>query len=270
MSMNRRQFIRFAGLSTLLGVGGGTAAAKMLWQVEPPGSQFTVNKEGLTGQQWAMVIDMYAFKSPDQIQKCIDACHKVHNVPQFGNPKDEIKWLWTDSFGHVFPGQESKYMEEGIETMPFFALCNHCENPPCVRVCPTKATFKMPNGIVAMDYHRCIGCRFCMAGCPFGARSFNWKDPRLVLQEANYNREYPTRGIGVVEKCTFCVERLDKGLIPACVEAAKDFKGLMFGDLKDPNSEVRELLRTNYTIRRKTELGTEPKVYYIIRGGEHV
>lgn len=266
MSMNRRQFLRFAGLSTVLGVGSGTAAAKMLWQVEPPGAQFEGSADALTAKQWAIVVDMENFSSPEEYAKCIAACHKVHNVPNFGNPKDEVKWIWTDTFGHVFPGQENPYMSEEFKEMPFLVLCNHCANPPCVRVCPTKATFKRPDGIVTMDYHRCIGCRFCMAACPFGARSFNWRNPRPFIAEVNM--EYPTRGIGVVEKCTFCVERLSKGLIPACVEAVQESKALVFGDLADPNSEVRELIRNNYTIRRKPELGTEPKVYYIIRGGE--
>ncbi len=114
-----------------------------------------------------------------------------------------------------------------------------------------------------MDYHRCIGCRFCMAACPYGSRSFNWRDPRTVLKEKDINHEYPTRTIGVVEKCTFCDERLAVGKLPKCVEVCKE-KALVFGDLDDPSSEVRELLRTNYTIRRKPELGTDPSVFYIV------
>jgi molybdopterin-containing oxidoreductase family iron-sulfur binding subunit len=112
-----------------------------------------------------------------------------------------------------------------------------------------------------------------MAGCPFGARSFNYKDPRPFLKEEN--KEYPTRAIGVVEKCTFCFERLAKGLIPACVEesqkAAKEKgkePGMFFGDLEDPASEVRKVLSTRYSIRRKQELGTQPSVFYIIGGGK--
>jgi molybdopterin-containing oxidoreductase family iron-sulfur binding subunit len=131
-----------------------------------------------------------------------------------------------------------------------------------VRVCPTKATYKRPDGIVMQDMHRCIGCRFCMAGCPFGARSFNFYDPRPYIKEMNM--EYPTRTKGVVEKCTFCFERLAVGLKPACAEASNG--AMVFGDLKDPKSEVRELLRTNYSIRRKPELGTLPSVFYIVGG----
>jgi Fe-S-cluster-containing dehydrogenase component len=142
-------------------------------------------------------------------------------------------------------------------------LCNHCQNPPCVRVCPTKATYQRPDGIVMMDFHRCIGCRFCMAGCPYGSRSFNWRDPRGGLPAKMPNPAYPTRMKGVVEKCTFCSELLDKGEPPACVEACTE-KLLAFGDLHDPATAVRALLKEHYTIRRKPNLGTQPQVYYIV------
>jgi molybdopterin-containing oxidoreductase family iron-sulfur binding subunit len=156
-----------------------------------------------------------------------------------------------------------KFVNEKLEHTPLLVLCNHCENPPCVRACPTNATFKNPdNGIVMMDFHRCIGCRFCMAACPFGARSFNFRDPRPFINPAEQNKQFPTRTKGVVEKCSFCAERLAVGQLPACVEAS-DGK-LVFGDLYDPESKVRELIKTNYTIRRKQALGTEPSVYYIV------
>ena len=100
-----------------------------------------------------------------------------------------------------------------------------------------------------------------MAACPYGSRSFNWKDPRDIVKEMN--PEFPTRSKGVVEKCNFCAERLAKGLVPACVEACSN-KELVFGDINDPHSEVREMLRTHYTIRRKPELGTKPQIYYIV------
>ena len=121
-----------------------------------------------------------------------------------------------------------------------------------------------------MDQHRCIGCRFCMAACPYGARSFNWGDPRKAPKELNpdfpANLEYPTRSKGVVEKCTFCAERIAKGQLPACVEAANAVKPhtLVFGDLDDPASGIRKTLREHFTIRRKPELGSGPNVYYII------
>ena len=147
------------------------------------------NKEALIAKRWAMVVDMSKFKTEDDFKKVIDACHLTHNVPDFRNAdgsvnkKDEIKWIWEAPYEHAFPGQDNKYMSEHIKDMPFLVLCNHCDNPPCVRVCPTKATFKLPNGITMQDEHRCIGCRFCMAACPYGSRSFNWRDPRPCHQE---------------------------------------------------------------------------------------
>jgi molybdopterin-containing oxidoreductase family iron-sulfur binding subunit len=208
-----------------------------------------------------MVIDTRKFHSEADVAPLIDACHKIHNVPNLPIKRHEIKWLWTAPYHNAFPMSPMKFIDENLKHAPMLVLCNHCENPPCVRACPTNSTFKNPdNGIVMMDFHRCIGCRFCMAACPFGARSFNYRDPRPFIAETN--KKFPTRMKGVVEKCNFCAELLAVGQKPACVEAS-DGK-LSFGDLYDPESEVRELIRTNYTIRRKQALGTEPAVYYIV------
>ena len=268
MSMDRRQFLKIASISSILGLGASVASATHnIWVkgIDPP--QVEPNKDALTAQHWAMVVDMSKFKTNEDIKKVVSACHTTHNVPDFGNIKDEIKWIWKETYEHTFPDQENPYMEEKIKEMPFLALCNHCEHPPCVRVCPTQATFKRKqDGIVMMDMHRCIGCRFCMAGCPYGSRSFNWRDPRPFIK--NENKDYPTRTKGVVEKCTFCTERLAVGKLPACVEAAPK-GGLIFGDLADKNSEVRKIVETRYTIRRKAELGTGPSVYYLIGGNDH-
>lgn len=262
MSIDRRQFLKISGVSI---IGVGAAGANLLLRGSLDALQTSPAEDGLKAKKWAMVVDMRQFKTEDDYKRVIDACHSIHNVPDMGNTKDEVKWIWTDTYKHVFPGQENKYLPSAIEEKPFPLLCNHCENPACVRVCPTQATFKRSDGIVMQDEHRCIGCRFCMAACPFGARSFNYKDPRPFIKEKN--PEYPTRTIGVVEKCTFCTERLVKGLMPACAE--KSNGAIVFGDLDDPNSEVRKLLSGNYTIRRKPELGTEPKVFYIIGGSEN-
>jgi len=255
--MKRRDFLKItcfsvAGLPSrpILGFLSGKAFAK-------------VPKAGL--RKWAMVVDLNACSSPlfpgpegkrtksrhkGGCTDCIDACHRIHNVPDLGAKKDEIKWIWTKPYGDVFPEQVHQFAREGLVSQPVLVLCNHCENPPCVPVCPTKATFQREDGIVMMDYHRCIGCRYCMAACPYGARSFNWRNPRPFIR-------------GVVEKCSFCEERLVKGLMPACVEACKD-RGLVFGDLNTPDSEVRKVLASRYSIRRKPHLGTEPKVFYVL------
>ncbi|MCB2148725.1 MAG: 4Fe-4S dicluster domain-containing protein, partial [Deltaproteobacteria bacterium] len=218
-------------------------------------------EDALSAKQWAMVIDTRKLQTAKDLEPIINACSKIHNIPTaIENKNHEIKWIWEAPYHNVFTDKFNSFLNEEVEHKPFLVLCNHCENPPCVRACPTQATFKNDNGIVMMDFHRCIGCRFCMAACPFGARSFNFRDPRPFI-EVN-NKEFPTRMKGVVEKCNFCAERLAVGKMPACVEASNG--ALAFGDLYDEHSEVRELLKENYTIRRKQTLGTEPSVYYIV------
>jgi Fe-S-cluster-containing dehydrogenase component len=271
MGVNRRDFLKIAGLSALFGLGG-KSAVDLLAPGELEASMESVPL--LKGKRWAMVIDVH--KLDDEVmERCIEACHHIHNVPDLGSPKEEVKWIWKEDYEHSFPGQQHSYIGDDIKDRTFLLLCNHCSNPPCCRACPTKATWQRDDGIVMMDQHRCIGCRFCMAACPFGARSFNWGNPRRAseveeLIELNpgfpQNPDYPTRSKGVVEKCIFCSERLAKGQMPACVEAAAEIRegALTFGDLDDPDSDVRELLRAHYSIRRKPELGTEPNVFYII------
>ena len=256
MNWSRRNFLKLTGLS-LLGLG-----AKPGWEVLAgnENGKFIKGPAALKAKRWGMVVDVA--KCPVGCRECIDACHRVHNVPDFKNRKDEIKWIWKEPFKDVFPEQEHHYLEEPLKEKPVMVLCNHCDNPPCVRVCPTKATFKREeDGIVMMDYHRCIGCRFCVAGCPYGARSMNFRDPRPFIKEIN--PEFPTRTKGVVEKCNFCVERIAQGFLPACVEACKD-KALIFGDLEHPRAQIREIVKSRLTLRRKPGLGTHPQVYYIL------
>lgn len=256
MKQSRRNFLKFAGISAaglcLTPAAGALASGR---------AHSIINKDHLKAKRWAMVIDTRKLNTTEQIEKLADACHHWHNVPHI-TTHQEIKWLWDASYSEGFPEQENNHMSEEMEKRRFPLLCNHCEHPPCVRVCPTKATFQREDKIVAMDYHRCIGCRYCMAACPFGARSFNFMDPRLHLDMDNLNMKFPTRMRGVVEKCNFCVEKLAEGELPVCV--SKSEGAIAFGDLSDPNSPVREALRKDFTIRRKPELGTEPGVYYII------
>ncbi|MCL6472238.1 MAG: 4Fe-4S dicluster domain-containing protein [Firmicutes bacterium] len=263
MGIDRREFLKIVGASAVFALGGMTIVDAIM-NDNAEAAQYTPEPGALVAKQWAMVIDVRKFKTEEDYKRVINACNSIHNIPDFGESKDEVKWIWTDTFEHAFPEQqEPELMQESLKELPFLLLCNHCKNPPCVRVCPTKATFKRSDGIVMQDMHRCIGCRFCMAACPYGSRSFNWKDPRPHIK--NENPDYPTRTKGVVEKCTFCVERLAKGLMPACVEASNG--AILFGDITDPNSEVRKALSSNYAIRRKPELGTGPNIYYIIGGG---
>ena len=161
-------------------------------------------------------------------------------------------------------------------TFFFSRPCLHCQHAPCVEVCPVQATFVRDDGIVVMDYDRCIGCRYCEVACPYDARKFNWEE------RTDENEYTPTWGIpeverrprGVVEKCTFCIHRIDAGLAnelmpgvdreatPACVNVCP-VGARTFGDLRDEESEIAHVLESNPTLRLREELGTEPSVYYI-------
>ena len=263
MTSSRREFLKIAGASTL------SLIVPMIlcpaWAKEKliiPGGESPEAISALrtlTAKRWAMAVD--PSKCPTGCVDCIAACHGAHNVPDFGNPKDEVKWIWREEFPHIFPDENHSYLPTTARSLRPVVLCNHCSNPPCVRVCPTKATFQRQDGIVMMDYHRCIGCRLCMAACPYGARSMNYRDPRPFI--AKINPDFPTRTRGVVEKCNFCEERLANGLLPACVVACKS-KALVFGDLENPQSEIRLLLGKRFNLRRRANLGTRPQIYYIV------
>jgi len=258
MESSRRSFLTIAGLSALgLGV---RPVIEVLASGEAAQPTVMKGENVLTAKRWAMVIDTRKFESEEDLEPMIAVCNKLHNVPKLANKRHEIKWIWTEEFKHTFPTQEHEFLDERVKHLPFLALCNHCEKPACVRACPTKATFKRADGIVLMDFHRCIGCRFCMAACPYGSRSFNFRDPRPFIAETN--PKFPTRMRGVVEKCNFCAERLAVGKLPACVEVSNG--AMICGDLDDPDSKVRKLLKSNFTIRRKPALGAGPSVFYIV------
>ncbi|MBC2756629.1 MAG: 4Fe-4S dicluster domain-containing protein [Desulfobacteraceae bacterium] len=267
MEKNRRSFLKFAGVS-VLGLGSlslldGLASEDAIASSGQASADATYKKtaNALTAKRWGMVIDTR--KLNGRICRKIEkVCHQTHNVPHHEEKKHEIKWIWETHYKHVFPEKQDEFLVDRLKELPIPVLCNHCENPPCVQVCPTQATFQRADGIVLMDFHRCIGCRFCMAACPYGSRSFNFRDPRADNAIKNENKEFPTRMKGVVEKCNFCAERLAVGKQPACVEVSKG--ALVFGDLSDPNSGVRKLLKENYAIRRKQNLGTNPSVYYLV------
>jgi Fe-S-cluster-containing dehydrogenase component len=257
MKISRKGFLEIGGLS-LLAVAGKTAIGALLGKGE---GEAPSQPGAAAATRWAMVVDPAKCAEKDGCSDCINACNKAHNIPVINDPQHEVKWIWREPFENALPTQASAYTEKKFRGKPVMVFCNHCDNPPCVRVCPTQATWKRQDGIVMMDWHRCIGCRYCVAACPYGSRSFNWFDPRPYIAELN--PDFPTRTKGVVEKCNFCEERLAKGQPPACVEACKE-KALVFGNLADPQSEVRQLLESRYTLRRKPELGTQPDVFYLV------
>ena len=204
-------------------------------------------------------------------RRCVYACARENN--QSRDP--QVHWISVLRFKNGEKGisnleEAEKYYvpdqvpEDGHFYMP--VQCQQCENPPCVKVCPTKATWKEPDGIVVVDYNWCIGCRYCMAACPYGARRFNWGAPQIAREEINPDTHYlgnRPRSKGVVEKCTFCIQRTrgNPGKYPACVEVCP-VGARKFGNLLDPNSEIRYCLDNKRVFRLKEELNTSPKFFY--------
>ncbi len=201
-------------------------------------------------------------------RRCVYACVGENN--QSRDP--QIHWISVLRFkrGEEWMDLENaeKYYdpklvpEEGYFYMPI--QCQQCEDSPCIKVCPTKATWKEPDGIVVVDYNWCIGCRYCMAACPYNARRFNWARPSIPKEEMNSDTHYlgnRPRYKGVVEKCTFCIQRTRSGRYPACVEVCP-VGARKFGDLLDSKSEIRKIIKKRRVFRLKEDLNTIPKFYY--------
>jgi molybdopterin-containing oxidoreductase family iron-sulfur binding subunit len=187
---------------------------------------------------------------------------EIHWIRDLRMKKGEFSLEKAD---HYYDPEEVP--EEGYFYMP--VQCQQCENPPCVKVCPVKATWKEPDGIVVIDYNWCIGCRTCMAACPYRARKFNWNEPRIPEGQLNPETHYlgnRPRMRGVVEKCTFCIQRTRQGRYPACVEVCP-VGARKFGNLLDPKSEIRHVLDNFRVFRLKEDLNTEPKFYYFFSLG---
>ncbi len=195
---------------------------------------------------------------------CVHACAGENNL---SSDTQYIRVAELDRGSTDLHGADHYYDHEkvpapGKEYLPM--QCMHCDNPPCVKACPVEATWTEPDGIVVVDYDWCIGCRYCMAACPYQARHFNWADPDLPSYRVNPDTHYlgnRPRPRGVVEKCHFCVQRTRTGRQPACQEACPT-GARVFGNLLDPNSEIRYVLENKAVFRLKEELGTEPKFWY--------
>jgi [DsrC]-trisulfide reductase subunit O len=258
MKITRKDFLRLTGLSLL-----AAGVMRAMHKVEIAAQTNTAAPfAGAPRKQLAMAIDLRKCRRRPGCDSCIRACNSAHNIPSLPDDRHAVKWIWGEPFASVFPADQTEYTLRSYSASPVPVLCNHCEHPPCVEVCPTGATWKRAeDGIVMMDWHRCIGCKYCMVACPYGARSFNFIDPRPYI--ARINPDFPTRALGVVEKCNFCEERLAEGRLPACVEACPE-KAMAFGDVFDPSSAVSLALAANYGIRRKPQLGTQPNVFYIV------
>jgi len=200
-------------------------------------------------------------------RRCVYAC--VHENNQSRDP--QIHWIrvlrMEKERGIDLTESTAYYEPDRVPEADAFYLpvaCQQCRNPACVKVCPVKATWQDPDGIVVIDYDWCIGCRCCMSACPYGARHFNWKEPEIASEELNPNTHYfgnRPRPKGVVEKCTFCIHRTREGRYPACVEICP-VGARKFGNLADEASEMRYLMREKRVFVLKEELNTRPRFYY--------
>ncbi len=198
---------------------------------------------------------------------CVEACVKENNLDR--NSKTQYIRIFEMDSGQQDPtsGDGKYHHEVPVENKYYMGIqCFHCENAPCIKACPTKATWREPDGIVVVDYDWCIGCRYCMAACPFWGRRFNWGEPEVPKEELNTKQHYlgnRKRMKGVMEKCTFCVQRTRQGKLPACADACPT-GSRVFGNLLDPNSEIRYVLKHKKVFRFKEELGTDPKFWYFM------
>ncbi len=216
-----------------------------------------VVRRGVPGRKWIMVIDLAVC---DGCGTCTRACSKMHFIPP------DREWI---------PVMK---MQETPETSPYFfpKPCFHCDNPPCTKVCPVDATFKREDGIVLIDNERCIGCRFCMAACPYSTRHFNWGHPDAAGEppEAHANAYSPENGhprrVGTVEKCDFCPDMAEMGMLPACASSCP-FGVIYYGDENEDavtnglgvTVRLSKLLEERAAYRYMEELGTQPRVYYL-------
>ncbi|MEO9483915.1 MAG: 4Fe-4S dicluster domain-containing protein [Ekhidna sp.] len=229
------------------------------------GKKISVSSKGATDN----VLYGYAFNISkcQGYMDCVNACVEENNqdrnsemqyirIHEHKNGQINFE-LAKDDYYHEVPAEGHFYM--GTQ-------CFHCENPPCVDVCPVKATWKEEDGIVVIDYDWCIGCRYCMAACPYDGRRFNWQQPEVPEEEVNKDQHYlgnRLRKNGVMEKCTFCIQRSRNGKNPACVEACPT-GARIFGNILDPKSEIRWVLENKKVFRLKEDLGTEPKFWYFM------
>ena len=256
--LTRREFLRLA-----VGLGVGLVAADSLWKWFVAARDPFAAAHGTDNNHpyWAMVIDL---EKCIGCQRCVYACQATNDT-QAGH-------LWN-----IVLEDSATFGEDVFIPRP----CMHCEHAPCVEVCPVGATYHREDGLVAMDYDRCIGCRYCMVACPYGSRVFNWgnRDDENPNVPTWGTPEIERRPRGVVEKCTFCAHRLDaaaeRGLRPGYDEAATPAccnvcptEARVFGDLRDENSPSSQALKGRQAVVLRSELGTNPRVFYLLPQGE--
>jgi len=235
----RREFL---SKSSKAAAGVSLASGVMLYDVAhaKPADEPVTSKV-----RWGMLIDTN--KCSNGCDACVTACHEWNGVTGHGRPETDAQWIRKVELHNKDTGS--------VHSLPM--MCQHCETPPCADVCPTGASFKRADGIVQVDKHICIGCRYCMMACPYKARSF-------VHEAVEDQQPHAPRGKGTVESCNMCVSRVDEGKRPACVEAcdADGHQAIIFGDLNDPNSEIAQAVKKHNTTQIRADLGLNPGVRY--------
>jgi len=240
-SMNRRKLIGGA----IATAGAVTVAPGVILHAVAGNTQKSTGAS--SEKRWGMVIDTN--KCSDGCSACVDACNTEHNLTGFDRPATDAQWIRTVKLKDMQTGHINRMV----------MMCQHCEFPPCVDVCPTNASFKRVDGIVLVDRHRCIGCRYCMMACPYKARSF--------VHEALENQSVSApRGKGCVESCTMCVHRVDAGkTTTACQDACQKegHAAIVFGDLNDPKSKISQVLKANNSTQIRADLELNTGVRYL-------
>ncbi len=242
MELDRRSFLKTGGAVAL---GTAISPGVTLYQVF---AQDARDSTASSKNKWGMIIDTNLCN--EKCDACTKACRIENNVPLFGDKTIDAHWIRKA----VISPKNAPHKKTSLPL-----LCNHCEHPPCKHVCPTAATFLRKDGLVLIDKHRCIGCRYCMVACPYKARSFVFKKTTTWT-----NKEVPKRFKGVVEKCNFCVHRIDAGKLPACVVACRKEgeKAMIFGNLNDQESEISRFIKEHAPKQIRADLGLKPKVFY--------
>ncbi len=195
--------------------------------------------------RWGLLIDT---SKCDDCTVCVEACKTENGWEGHRGNLTDPQWIRKVDLTDKSTGRKS--------SLP--VMCQHCDSPPCVDVCPVGASMKRADGIVLVDRHLCIGCRYCMMACPYGARSF-------VHEEITDQKPYMPRGQGTVEACTLCAHRIDEGQLPACVEACTKSgrEAMLFGDLNDPDSAISKRIAQISTVKLRADLGLDPHVQYV-------
>ena len=251
--MDRREFLKTGGI-----LSAGAACACGLPLLAGCESN-TASTEGSSakGKKWGMVIDLgKCSQEPNDCSECVIACKNENNISSRGDKKLDVYPIRKVTIKREHPAGATGKEEKG---KPVPLLCNHCDNPPCAQACPVQATYKRDDGIVIVDHHRCIGCRYCMIACPYNARHFNFKED---VEWTNPHRLKSSHG--VPQSCTFCAHLLDGrgeySAEPACVRECPQ-RALELVDLNDP--EVLESIAERSARGIREDLGTQPNVFYI-------